>query len=176
MIQATRLFLLMIMFTDPTIMFDFFKGSINSWQIINDGVMGGLSTSKIIKTEDGYGKFSGQISLENNGGFASVRHMTDFNLESDQNTIILKVKGDGKKYQFRLKSDLNQAESYVKEFQTNGDWQSIELKIDEFSPQFRGRSLNMPNFQFSKIEEVRFLIANKKEEDFELLIDKIEIK
>ncbi len=147
--------------------------SIKDWQVINDGVMGGLSQSEIELTKDGYGQFFGQISIANNGGFASVRLLTNVEINPNSEYIVLKVKGDKKTYQFRLKSDKNLSQSYVQEFQTNGEWQTIKLKLDEFSPQFRGRVLDLPNFNFSEIEEIRFLIGNKKKEDFKLLIKSI---
>ena len=43
-------------------------------------------------------------------------------------------------------------------------------------PSFRGRKLDEPNFYHESIEEITFLIANKQNEDFKLLIDKIELK
>ncbi len=178
--HSTLKFLLIylaVMFTEQTIIFNFSNSaSIKDWQIVNDGVMGGLSDSQISLTKEGYGKFSGHVSLANNGGFASVRYLTRINIKPNKNQIVLKVKRDGKTYQFRLKSDANQPESYVKEFKTTGEWQTIQIELSEFSPQFRGRQLNMPNFNFDAIEEVRFLIANKKEEDFVLLIDTILLK
>jgi NADH dehydrogenase [ubiquinone] 1 alpha subcomplex assembly factor 1 len=85
--------------------------------------------------------------------------------------VVLRVKGDGKNYEFRLKGDLAQAESYVHKFETTGEWETIRLPIVDFYPQFRGRKLNIPNFKFDKIEQLCFLIANSKEEDFSLLID-----
>lgn len=165
------------MLTETTLIFDFSTSeSVEEWQVVNDGVMGGLSQSKIELTKDGHAKFSGHVSLANNGGFASVRHITEVKIKPNQKQVVIILKGDGKVYQFRLKSDLHQPESYVKEFQTNGEWQTVKIKLNEFSPQFRGRKLNMPNFNFDKIEEIRFLIANKKQEDFELMIESIAIK
>ena len=43
-------------------------------------------------------------------------------------------------------------------------------------PSFRGRRLNKSNFSDDKIQEIAFLIGNKKEENFQLLIDKIDLK
>lgn len=157
--------------------FDFSsKATIDQWQIVNDGVMGGLSKSSIQLSKEGHGKFAGHVSLENNGGFASIRLPTDVEVENDQQEIILNVKGDGKNYQCRLKESRNQSESYVYEFSTNGEWQIIKIKLNKFAPQYRGRKLNRPNFNFDKIKLFGFLISNKKEEDFELLVDSIELK
>ena len=52
---------------------DFSNASAAGWQIVNDSVMGGISRSTLQLHEDGYALFSGTVSLENNGGFASVR-------------------------------------------------------------------------------------------------------
>lgn len=177
LLKKISFIILFFMTTETTLIFDFSTAeSVEEWQVVNDGVMGGLSKSEIEMTNNGHAKFSGHVSLANNGGFASVRHTTKVKIEPEQEQIVLRLKGDGKVYQFRLKSDLHQPESYVKEFQTNGEWQTVKIKLNEFSPQFRGRKLNMPNFNFDKIEEIRFLIANKKEEDFELIIESIAIK
>jgi hypothetical protein len=59
----------------------------------------------------------------------------------------------------------------VHPFSTSGEWQILKLAISEFYPQFRGRKMNIPNFNFENIEQLSFLIANSQEEDFELLID-----
>ena len=54
----------------------------NQWRIVNDGVMGGLSSSKAIVNDDNKIIFSGNVSLENNGGFASLRSaVKDYNFE-----------------------------------------------------------------------------------------------
>lgn len=151
------------------------ESEIDKWQIVNDGVMGGLSNSSIQNTEEGHGKFAGHVSLENNGGFASVRLPTDIQVKNDQQEIILKLKGDGKTYQCRLKGDRSQSESYVHEFITNGEWQTIKLKLKDFYPQYRGRKLNGSNFNFENIKLFGFLISIKKEEDFKLLIDSIDL-
>lgn len=144
---------------------------VNEWRIVNDGVMGGISKSSLMLTDDGYGKFSGHISLANNGGFASIQLNTSVKLSEEKKFIVLRIKGDGKTYEFRLKGEISQSESYVYQFTTTGEWENIKLPLGEFYPQFRGRKLNYPNFNFNTIEQLSFLIANKQEEDFKLLID-----
>jgi hypothetical protein len=109
--------------------------------------------------------------LANYGGFASVQLNKTIKLTEQKTCIVLRVKGDGKAYEFRLKGEISQPESYVHPFTTSGAWETIKLPISEFYPQFRGRKLNSPNFHFKNIEQLSFLIANKQEEDFTLLID-----
>lgn len=171
------LILIILTMATPTIsIFNFSTESeIDKWQIVNDGVMGGVSNSSLELTEKGHGEFTGHVSLENNGGFASVRLPCDVKTRNNNQEIVLKVKGDGKTYQCRLKGDRNQSESYVHEFTTTGEWQTIKLKLKDFYPQYRGRKLNGSNFNFENIKLLGFLISNKKEEDFELLIDLIEL-
>ena len=144
---------------------------VNEWRIVNDGVMGGISKSSLVVSELGYGQFSGHVSLANNGGFASIQLNKIINLSDEKKFIVLRVKGDGKAYEFRLKGKISQSESYVHQFITTGEWENIKLPISEFYPQFFGRKLKRPNFNFENIEQMSFLIANKQEEDFRLLID-----
>lgn len=149
---------------------------LKAWRIVNDGVMGGISNSALFQTETGHGKFTGNVSLANNGGFASIQLNTSIVRSKEQKYIVLRVKGDGKNYEFRLKGAVAQAESYVNPFKTSGEWETIRLPINEFYPQFRGRRLELPNFNFDRIEQVSFLIANKKDEQFVLLIDSISLE
>ena len=145
--------------------------NLKEWNIVNDGVMGGLSKSSLMLTDSGYGQFSGHVSLANNGGFASIQLNATIKLTKEKKFIVLRIKGDGKKYEFRLKGSVSQFESYVHQFSTSGEWENIKLAIDEFYPQYRGRKMNIPNFNFESIQQLSFLIANKKDEDFKLWID-----
>jgi NADH dehydrogenase [ubiquinone] 1 alpha subcomplex assembly factor 1 len=174
------LFLLMLSLTPKSNMKKIYtfstQTSIKEWRVVNDGVMGGISKSAIVITDTGYGKFSGHVSLANNGGFASMQLNTKIKLAASDKFIVLRVKGDGKNFEFRLKGEISQPESYVHQFSTSGEWENIKLPISAFYPQFRGNKLNSPNFNFENIEQISFLIANKQEEDFELLIDWIGVE
>ena len=159
------------------IIFDFNKNSsISNWVVVDDVVMGGRSTGNFKLNKDGNGVFYGNVSLENNGGFSSLRHgFNKLNLEKFK-TLVLKIKGDGKNYQFRIKHKSSDYASYITSFSSSGEWQEIEIPINSMYPSFRGRKLDEPNFSHESIEEITFLIANKKNEDFMLIIDKIELK
>lgn len=147
----------------------------NDWYVLNDGVMGGVSNSTIVLNDDGYGLFSGNVSTANNGGFASVRYQFDEKAINGKTKIALRVKGDSKSYQLRLKAETGDYYSYVVNFKTSNEWETIEIELSDMYPSFRGRKLSMPNFESSTIEEVSILISNKKNERFELLIDTIEL-
>jgi len=159
------------------VIFDFNKKSnLQNWVIVDDVVMGGESSGSFKLNDDGFGVFKGSISLDNNGGFSSLRHRFP-KIEIDDNTqIVIKLKGDGKNYQFRIKSNSGDYYSYIIPFLTSGEWQEIIIPLKEMYPSFRGRRLNQPNFADDVIEEVTFLIGNKKDENFKLLLDKIALK
>ncbi len=163
--------------TTPSIIYDFQKEvSTTNWRVVDDGVMGGLSQGKLEVDDEGNGVYSGTVSTENNGGFSSLRYRFSTMEVSKNQSIVLRIKGDGKKYQFRVKDKLNQYYSYINTFQTSGEWQTLEIPLAKMYPSYRGRKLNIPNFEHSQIEEIAFLIGNKKAESFELKIDKIEVK
>ncbi len=162
---------------DSQIIFDFNKTSnIKNWIVIDDVVMGGKSSGSFNLNSDGYGVFVGDISLENNGGFSSVRYRFEKILINKSTKISIRIKGDGKKYQFRIKSNSGDYYSYISPFSTTGEWQEIEIPLKDMYPSFRGRKLDQPNFSNDGIEEITFLIGNKNKEKFLLLIDKIELK
>jgi NADH dehydrogenase [ubiquinone] 1 alpha subcomplex assembly factor 1 len=166
----------MITTMNTQIIFDFNKDSnTKDWKISDDVVMGGRSSSSFKLSPDGFGLFEGTVSLENNGGFSSVRYRFNKLQVTDSRSIILKIKGDGKNYQLRVKNNSNSSYSYIIPFATSGVWQEIEIPLKDMYPSFRGRKLNLPNFSHDSIEEIVFLIGNKKPEKFKLLIDKIEL-
>jgi hypothetical protein len=90
--------------------------------------------------------------------------------------VRIRLKGDGKNYQFRIKDKATSYYSYITTFKTSGDWETIEIKLSELYPSFRGQTLNLPNFDSDSFEEIVFLIGNKKNESFQLVIDKIELE
>jgi NADH dehydrogenase [ubiquinone] 1 alpha subcomplex assembly factor 1 len=160
-----------------SIIFDFSNSSdLKNWVIVDDVVMGGRSAGTFKLNEDGHGVFAGAVSLENNGGFSSVRYKFDKKRINGAKKIILKVKGDGKKYQFRIKANSGDYYSYISTFTTEEEWQEVEISLADMYPSFRGRTLDQPNFSSDHMEEIAFLIGNKKAESFKLLIDKIELK
>ena len=158
----------------PKTIIDFNNNSnISNWQVVDDVVMGGTSNGNFNLNKDGHAVFSGEVSLENNGGFSSVQYTFDALDITNYKTVCIKLKGDGKNYQFRLKKDQNDYYSYKTEFNTNGDWQTVKLKLASLQPTYRGRSLDIPNFNSNSIEQLTFLIANKKPQSFKLVLDKI---
>jgi len=152
------------------------KDELKNWNVVDDIVMGGRSQGNILKTDNGFGLFSGRVSTANNGGFSSVRKSLSIADVSSYNTIFIIIKGDGKSYQVRLKANQSDSFSYVQNIKTSGEWQTIELALQDFYPVFRGRELNLPQFQKKSISEFALLIGNKVNQNFILEIAKVYLK
>jgi hypothetical protein len=72
------------------------QSNIKEWDIVNDGVMGGISRSSLVINDAGHGQFSGHVSLANNGGFASIQLNKTIKLTKEKRFVVLRVKGDAK--------------------------------------------------------------------------------
>jgi hypothetical protein len=166
----------MAILVQSQLIFDFnYTAPVNDWTVVDDVVMGGRSTGQFKIDSEGHGVYSGNVSLENNGGFSSLRYRFEKISTHENSKIVIRLKGDGKQYQFRVKSNRNTYYSYTTTFKTSGDWENIIIDLKDMYPSFRGRTLNMPHFNENSIEELVFLIGNKKNESFELVLDRIDI-
>jgi monofunctional biosynthetic peptidoglycan transglycosylase len=144
------------------------------WRVVNDGVMGGLSDSRMIITQRSTAIFQGNISLRNNGGFASVRTFPRAYELSGYSGLTIRIMGDGKKYQVRLRTDDNfDGISYKESFETTlNTWINVTLHFKTFVPSFHGRVVaDAPSLNPNKIRQIGFLIADKQAGPFKLEID-----
>ena len=147
------------------------------WRVINDGVMGGLSLSGIRRSSDGTGIFAGELSLENNGGFASVRSTIGPRDLSPFYGLEIRVRGDGRFYQLRLRTDQGMdGIAYRASFGTQtGKWFTARIPFEEFLPTFRGRVVDgAPRLDVTRIHQLGFLIADKKTGTIQLEIDYVQ--
>ena len=174
--KTALLFLLFQILMNEALLFDFNKNTnAKEWRIIDDTVMGGRSYGKFKMDADGNGVFFGDVSTANNGGFSSVRYQMNRKAIGNYTKVTIRLKGDGKEYQFRIKDNANSYYSYITTFKTSGEWETVSLNLNDLYPSFRGQKLNFPNYKRDFIEEIVFLIGNKKNESFELILDKIEL-
>lgn len=144
------------------------------WEIVNDVVMGGISRSEITLTANQTALFQGEVSLENYGGFASIRtHPQDFGLDTYKG-IILRVRGDGKRYRLRLKTDeLYEGIAYQAVFETRpGQWTEVVLPFEDFIPVHRGRVVpEAPPLEQERIRRIGLMIADRQQGPFRLEIE-----
>jgi monofunctional biosynthetic peptidoglycan transglycosylase len=155
-------------------LFDFQAATNSSaWEVVNDDVMGGVSTSQFQVVTNGCAVFSGTVRLENNGGFASVRSAPVRENLTGLAAFVLRVRGDGRRYKFSVRSSAGfDTPLYQCSFTTKpGEWEEHRLAFRDFVPTFRGRVLtDVPPLNPSKVNSVGFLISDKQEGPFRLEI------
>ena len=145
------------------------------WRVVDDGVMGGLSKGKLDMTSEGTVRFSGDLSLKNNGGFSMFESKpVKMDLSNDLG-LLLRVKGDGRSYQARMETDARwqgRVISFSAEFESGpGEWVQVKIPFTEFRGGWRGRSLDEEIFDPSKVQSLAILLGDKKEAPFDLEID-----
>jgi monofunctional biosynthetic peptidoglycan transglycosylase len=153
--------------------FDFARGD-DPWPSINDGVMGGVSKGAMV-AEAGFASFSGEVSFDNNGGFASVRSRPEVCDLSAFDGIVVRLRGDGHRYGLRLRtSEAFDGVSYQAVIEPPaGEWADVAVPFSDFRPVFRGRELpDHPPLDPSRITTFGFMIA-RQEGPFRLDIDSI---
>lgn len=147
------------------------------WRIINDDVMGGLSSSKAIINE-GIIVFSGDVSLKNNGGFASLRSPLKNNNFEKFSGIEAKIKGDGKRYSISMQETTYfNGYLYTSTFETKQDeWIAVQIPFKEFKQYYFGNQINSnKEFPYNNIKEISLLIGDKQEGTFKAEIDYIKL-
>lgn len=146
------------------------------WGIVNDSVMGGISESGLALLEEDALLFTGNVSLENNGGFASMRSApTSFGI-SNKEGIRLIVRGDGNTYRLRLYASRRSGVAYEAPFATMaGEWQTVLLPFTDFTPTIRGRVLaDYPALDPTNIDVLGIMIRDDQEGEFVLSVGSIE--
>lgn len=163
---------------DPVAIYDFRNsGHDIAWGVQDDTVMGGVSQGKVELTEKGHARFHGHVSLENDGGFSSILYTLPQPVDvKGRSHFVVRLKGDGKDYTLRVKDDPDHNYYFEHTFPTSGEWEQVEVPFGEMSAVHHGEPVDVPNFSGGMVHKVQFLIGNKQEQDFEVLIDRIEAK
>ena len=150
-----------------------------SWRPVDDVVMGGVSRSAFDLAEAGIARFSGKVSLEYNGGFASVRTPPRDWDTAGAAAFVLRVRGDGHAYKFTLRTgDGFDGIQYQARFvPPAGEWTDVRLPVASFAPTFRGRVLHdEPPLDPSRVRALGLMISDRQAGPFELLVDRIAIE
>ena len=163
--------------SSSNLVMDFTADSQNiEWQAIDDRIMGGCSHSRPEYLQGIGLRFSGTVSLDNNGGFASIRsNQGCFNL-SGHSGLKIRVCGDGKTYKLSLRTDLYyDGISYQAPFVTEaGIWQEITLPFDQFTPTHHGITLTtVPAMDTARVKSFGLFIADKQAGPFKLDIARL---
>ncbi len=145
--------------------FDFSQASpeIKSlWGAVDDVVMGGVSESGMSFQED-WAVFSGNVSTENNGGFASVRTRSldpPLDLSAYQG-FELRVKGDGKRYKFIARcEDRWDGVGYSYSFDTVRDqWLTVNIPFADLIPVFRAKTVPEAKFAADQVRAMQLMLS-----------------
>jgi NADH dehydrogenase [ubiquinone] 1 alpha subcomplex assembly factor 1 len=164
----------------PITLFDFTgTDAAKEWQNVNDNVMGGVSEGKFKITDKKTMDFFGTLSLANNGGFASVRTKAKkLGLEKGD-TLVAKVKGDGREYSLNLYLTKPLiAFSYRATVQTKKDeWIEVKVPLDKFEATSFGRVLKDAGaVKPEEINAVGFMLGDKKAGPFKMEIESIKME
>ena len=152
--------------------------SIRNWRAVNDGVMGGRSVGRYRLTDKNMLEFFGYLSLENNGGFASIRLPSgDFKFKQGD-SVILRVKGDGRTYNMNLYAQRNLGGySFRQSFKTTANKLiEVKLPVDQFVATWRGRVFPKQELNPSQIAGLGILLGDKKQGKFSLQIESISVQ
>ena len=161
-------------------LFDFTgKDSAKEWQTVNDGVMGGLSEGKFKITDQKTLEFSGNLSLKNNGGFASVRTKSKKLTLDSGDTIVARVRGDGREYSLNLYLNKPRiAFSYRALVQTKkNEWIEIKVPLTRFEATSFGRVLKDARpVTPQDVNAVGWMLSDKQAGPFEMEIEWIKVE
>ena len=135
---------------EPRDLYDFTHQETSGvWMIVNDGVMGGISESRLSLDQQGFLVFEGRVSLDYE---------------------------DGKRYQLRLRQgDRMDGVAYFRHFETKiGEWEEVFLPFHSFQASYRGRRLtDYPKLDTSRISQLGLMISDKQEGNFRLEVQRI---
>ncbi len=156
----------------PKVLFDFTDPNVaNAWHAIDDRVMGGVSMSTLPHDPAGHAVFEAEVSLERNGGFASVRSSPGPRGMAGGGVSLVEVRGDAKHFKLSLLTDDGfDTLNYQAGFALSGnDWQTIRLSIATFRATFRGREVpGSPRLDPARIRQVGLMTADRQAGPFAL--------
>ncbi len=147
-------------------LFDFTQPNIDTaklWGSVDDVVMGGVSESNLQLGSD-CAIFSGRVSIDNSGGFASVR-TRNFEPSLDltgAEGIQLQVKGDGQRYKLFIRTETAwDGVGYAYSFDTSrNDWMAIQIPFKKLVPIFRAKTVDTARpIDISQIRSLQIMLS-----------------
>jgi NADH dehydrogenase [ubiquinone] 1 alpha subcomplex assembly factor 1 len=145
------------------------------WYVVNDSVMGGRSEGDL-EQEQGKLRFTGRTNTSG-GGFSSIRTKSlQLNLSSNAG-IRLNVRGDGRRYTWRLATAARwrgRQVSYWADFETkSGTWSIVNIPFSRFIPKVRGYQLDGPPLDLGQITGMGLIIYDNQDGPFKLHLDSV---
>ncbi len=149
-----------------------------AWQAVNDGVMGGVSEGKFRITDERHLEFSGVLSLENNGGFASIRSRRQTLGLKNDDELWIRMKGDGRVYLLNLYvPTLQMAYAYREKLPSRaGEW--TEIRVPLSTPYATSFGRNVPGsgpVDAAKVNSIGLMLSDNQPGPFKLEIEWIKV-
>jgi len=162
------------------LLFDFGdRCAVQGWHAIGDRVVGGVSRSRLRYDPAGHAVFEGDVSLDQNGGFASVRCKAGpLGLHGAVDCVI-DARGDGRHFKLNLfNDDAFDAPSYQAEFTPRAnEWHAIRLPLQSFRATFRGREVpGSPPIDPARVRQIGLMIAGRQAGTFVLALRSIQLE
>lgn len=158
------------------LLFDFAKPtSVGEWHAIDDRVMGGISSSRLRHDPAGHAVFEGTVSLERNGGFASIRSTPADRGRPAAQTCFIEARTTGKRHKLNLLTDdAFDSINYQASFDPGATWQTLHIPLSAFRATFRGREVpGAPALDPARIRQVGLMIAERQAGAFALEVRRI---
>jgi len=155
------------------VMFDFSDlNDSSSWFLLLDGVMGGKSTGNLVKNEHTI-TFTGETSLQNNGGFSSIQSSIHPFVMNGMNSIRVKLKGDGREWILAGRKFMTPtADDYWFKFKTTGDWQEVQVPINKMKRRVYGFPM-IGSIAPDQLKGLSFYIYDKNAGPFSLEVESL---
>ena len=166
MTNDTRSTMILHDFSDPD--------SVEGWNVRNDTVMGGVSESGVDWLE-GTLLFAGRVSLDNNGGFASLRGPVLDSVPAGAEELAVMAIGDGRTYVVQLLTD---TDSYIRRFVAEPGEAEHLMPFDEFEATSFMLQPVTPTapLMSQNIRQIAVYILDKQEGEFELRLRSIALR
>jgi monofunctional biosynthetic peptidoglycan transglycosylase len=148
------------------------------WVLLSDNIMGGITKSKIEYTINSV-ILSGNISLDNYGGFSSIKTKYKRVDLSKYIGIKIKFKSTNQKFAFTLEDNQNWTQpNYKCEFSPKKDdtWEEVIIYFKDFQEIVIGEPTGnmMESKSLNNIVRMGIMTYEKKEGHFSLEVDYIE--
>ncbi len=148
--------------------------SVDKWRSVDDRVMGGVSSSEMVWSNE-HASFTGVVSPENNGGFCSIRAALDASLSPQTDHLFIESRGDQKRYSLSLRTNKAfDGINYQASFNSTEKFTRIEFPLVEFQAQFRGRVVvDAPELRGQDIVQIGIVISDAQYGEFQLDVKSI---
>ncbi|MEM1127502.1 MAG: CIA30 family protein [Bacteroidota bacterium] len=157
--------------TGSMMLFDFEAPNEAAWQVVNDGVMGGLSEG-YFTVEDGVLTFTGTLVTQG-GGFTSVRIARPINLEG-YDGVELRVRGGGRTFEVQVDDNARYRGRFVSRrapFAPQADWTVVRVPFSALRTSIFGRPVNAPPIDLARVTGFGLFILDGQDGPFRLEVD-----